>query len=733
MRRRRKSKHYAEFIGRGSSPRQIAKRYEKQRVRRKRLVVGAVVAAFLGVVGVVLADGYIQSVQVLERVRSSGEALKQVRANLIRGKLPPEDAFAAAAKEINEAQGAIDGARSTWRISRMIPFLGLPVSATERLVNASKHELGAALAAKDLLEAILGQTIEEAEQEAADRQAQRDALKAADLNGDGRLSQEEKQRFRNRGGVLPGDGPEEEVQDDPNALLSNGAVNLPRLRELIPGVEALQAELAAAEAEIQGIGAVPFVSKVEELRLDLIGEIQESHRLAERALAGLNFIPAFLGSNEAKNYLLLFSDSGYLRGTGGAYFAYAEIGVKGGKLNLVNQGPIIDLDLGVNMPVDHVIPKDNWYLNTFPLSKRMNNLNWDPHFPNTAPVAAEIYKLRTAGKDINGFVDEDGREVDGVFQIDITGVSYLVDAIGPISVDSWEDPIGGNNLERIALIDSYVELSEGGDDASDSGRARKAFNEDLVEATWRSLQEPDDLVRTVFQLSRALAQRHMQVWVRAPKQQAFFEDLGWAGAIEDAPGDYVYVVDENLGDDTLDVFTSERVNYDVTVQENGDLDVTATVAATNFVDESMPYPIVDNNTPPFKRTYVNLYAPAAAELESVTFSDRFQTTPVAHPLVHTEAGRKVFSSKMEIKAHETASLIFKYRVPGGLLDEDGQLYRLTMQRQPRYNDQSIRVRVTFPEGWNPRGYDDEIWTVTGNRAEAFIEKFEEDQAIELRF
>ena len=48
-------------------------------------------------------------------------------------------------------------------------------------------------------------------------------------------------------------------------------------------------------------------------------------------------------------------------------------------------------------------------------------------------------------------------------------------------------------------------------------------------------------------------------------------------------------------------------------------------------------------------------------------------------------------------------------------------------------DQSIRVRVTYPEDWEPDGYDDEVWTVSGHTAEAFIPALEEDAILELRF
>ena len=128
-RSRSKRKKYKVFMGgRGASAREIQRRYERSRKRRKRLVVGAVTAVVLGAFGVAMGDAYLQASRVLDKVRASGESLKQVRSNLIRGKLPPEDAFASAAKAIGEAQEQVDVARPTWGVVRVVPFLGLPVS-----------------------------------------------------------------------------------------------------------------------------------------------------------------------------------------------------------------------------------------------------------------------------------------------------------------------------------------------------------------------------------------------------------------------------------------------------------------------------------------------------------------------------------------------------------------------------------------------------------------------------
>ncbi len=426
-----------------------------------------------------------------------------------------------------------------------------------------------------------------------------------------------------------------------------------------------------------------------------------------------------LGSDRDRSYLLLFQDSGYLRGTGGGYFAFLDFSSRGGSLELVDSAAIIEIDRYRNEEVP--IPKENWYLRTFPKSVRMNNLNWDPHFPSTARVAANIYKEFT------------NRKVDGVIQIDVTGVGYLLDAIGQIKVDAWPVPITSKNLAKIALQDSYVAFTDESDLEGDatSGAERKVFNEQLVTATWERLQSPKNVVRTVYQLSRALSERHLQIWSRDREEEDFFQELGWGGAIRKDPGDYVYVVDQNLGDDTLDTFAYERVDYDVRIADDGSAEVVARVKMTNAVPRGLPFPIVPRDGPADKQTYVNLYAPADAELVSVTQVERLRQRPVAKPLVHTEVGRKVFSARLQTKANESSYLEFRYRVPNVLVEEDGaRIYRLTVQRQPRVNDQSIQVRVTYPDGWAPHAPKDG-WTVEDGTA-TWFQPVTQDFQVELR-
>jgi hypothetical protein len=453
---------------------------------------------------------------------------------------------------------------------------------------------------------------------------------------------------------------------------------------------------------------------VQDLRDDLANEVTESANLAARGLAGLKLIPSVLGGSEKRTYLLLFADEGFQRGTAGEYFAYAQFTVDQGDMTLDRSGPIIEIDPTFRNVRNIKVPESNWYLRTFPASVRMGNLNWDPHYPTTASLARTIYHRKTKVW------------VDGVIQIDVTGVAQLLGGIGPIRVPSWPTPLTSGNLVKVALIDSYTEFDTG--DQEETGDIRKQFHAELVEETWQHLEDPRDLVRTVFEMSKALAQRHLQIWSVHEEEQAFFQQQGWSGSIKRTPGDYLYVVEQNLGFDRLATFAFQRTNHDVTIREDGTLDVETTVRITNYPPLDLPKAIIGKQT---MKTYVNVYAPQQATIESIVTRNRRATLDVK-PLEHVQNGRKVFSGVLRVPGLDTGEITFRYTVPNGLVEVDGRpTYRLTLQRQPRPNTQSVSVTVRYPDGWDLRNPDDR-WREDGNTA-TFTQRLPEDLSVDLTF
>ena len=677
----------------------------RRRRRRRRLVVAGLVLFGLAGLGAITVDAYVQVGHVLDHLRDAADGLKSARNALLQGKSPGETVFSQAAEAIDAADTVMEGARPDVPVIGALPLIGMPVKATKNLLEASHHELSAALTAKDLLEGILGHRLRVSGPAESGNTKAKSPRSIEEI----RAKERKKSKEKDQGSDEP-----REPKGDPDALIFDGTINLEKLTSLQPQVEKLVSDLRAAAAMTSSIPSVPFIEKARRLREDLEYEVNESANLAVRGLSGLKLLPAVLGGGEKRTYLLLFSDEGVQRGTGGEYFAYLQFTIDHGQMTLDESGPIIEIDptfRNVHVPV----PKSNWYLHTYPASVRIGNLNWDPDFRSTAALARLIYQKKSDTETL----------VDGVIQIDISGVAGLLAGTGPIRVPSWPTPLTSGNLVKVSTLDSYREF-EGGQE--EIGDVRKQFHQQLVDATWRRLRSPTDLVRTVYQLSKALAERHLQIWSSHPKEQAFFERQRWAGAIPDQRGDYLYVVDQNRGIDRLDTFMFERTNYDVAIREDGSLDVTATVRQTNYPPVDLPKVLRGTGT---LKTFLNVYAPENAELRSITTVIRGRRAD--RPLqVHTHHHRKVFTTSLGVPLLETGQAIFRYTIPNAIFEVDGRkTYRLNLQRQPRLNTQSVAVRVTYPLGWDVRD-PDPAWHVSGHTA-TLSKRVPEDFSIDLTF
>jgi hypothetical protein len=103
---------------------------------------------------------------------------------------------------------------------------------------------------------------------------------------------------------------------------------------------------------------------------------------------------------------------------------------------------------------------------------------------------------------------------------------------------------------------------------------------------------------------------------------------------------------------------------------------------------------------------INVYVPGNAELTSATVRGTRLDTPLpaiwpsdSSPAEHTERGKAVWSTTLDILPEETGTVRFKYRVPGVVRTEgDRQIYRLVVQHQPKVRPETMTINLTPPSG-----------------------------------
>ena len=227
-------------------------------------------------------------------------------------------------------------------------------------------------------------------------------------------------------------------------------------------------------------------------------------------------------------------------------------------------------------------------------------------------------------------------------------------------------------------------------------RHRKDFMNELLAAALRAMliapQEVDWLA-LLTTLQEMLAQRHLQVYLTSPAMQAWVARHGWAGAMADAPGDYLLVVDSNVGYNKVSASVQEALDYRVAIPASGLLRARLTIRYHNDsraiegpCDKYRQYlPTYEALTQGCYWDYVRVYAPQGAQLIAGGGGDE----PVT---VAEELGRTVFSTALVLSPGERRELTFDYHLPRAVLQEGR--YELYVQKQAGTEKIPLRVQIT---------------------------------------
>jgi hypothetical protein len=264
------------------------------------------------------------------------------------------------------------------------------------------------------------------------------------------------------------------------------------------------------------------------------GSLDRLEVLLGRAFDGVRFQHWFLGFQGPRTYLVLGQNQQEIRATGGLIGVAVQI--------TLDQGHLVSLRYHDSTTVDALPPQypNNppapepiyWYLWMERLLFR--DANWSPHFPASAALIADLYRLGQ------------GVQVDGV----ITGTKGLivdmVDLLGDISVPSLSEPLTRETADYYTNADnSPYQCSQ----RHVSGRGKRCFDEDLFFALNGRLSSrisDKEKVAIIRLFKTALDRGNILVHVFEPEQAKTLTDLGWNGAIPLINHDYLLVVDSSF-------------------------------------------------------------------------------------------------------------------------------------------------------------------------------------------
>lgn len=392
-------------------------------------------------------------------------------------------------------------------------------------------------------------------------------------------------------------------------------------------------------------------------------QLKEGKQILSSLETLVNILPSIMGKEEDKAYLIVFQNNSEMRATGGFIGSYARILVSQGKIKEIKVDDVYNPDGLIKEPQ---IPPE-------PLKKYLSVTNWGMRDANWSP------DFSVASTDIERLYEQATQDdVSGIIAIDLYTVEKLIEKIGPIYPLGYNDEITAENFFAKAEYYAAVGFTPG-------STGKKDFLGACAEALLAKLQnmEAKDLSKIMSSLLLNVQEKHILFSFSDPQLDKLIAEQKLNGAVIDYPGDYLLVVDSNVGGNKANYFVDRAFNYDLEIDRDGNLQAVLTIKYTHRGE-------VDAWPGGNYRNYLRVYVPAGSTLtEFEGFSSEVKTT--------TDLGKNVFEGLVEVKVNSEQKVKITYNLPSGLKTIDDNLsYRFYVQKQSGSVQDLLTMNITWP-------------------------------------
>lgn len=438
------------------------------------------------------------------------------------------------------------------------------------------------------------------------------------------------------------------ISISPERLYRDGRVDVGLLRRQEPQLNQLSTSATRLNGEAAAITDPRYVSLMRDARSELQSQIASVTSVIENAALAARLAPSMMGADGPRTYFMGFQTNAEARGTGGLLGGYGILRFDDGVPVVDTLAPNTELS-GAISPVDFGAEYDEQYGFAQPFTD-FRNSNLSPHFP----YAAQIWKAMWA--------EQTGVEVDGVIAIDPVALSYILGAVGSVTMPDGE-VISKDNVVELTLSTAYSRFPTDQD-------ARKQYLQDIANAVVTkmtgSIQSPRKLLDA---LGKAVGERRIAVWSAFPAEQDLLEQTPLAHVIPNDDAPYAAVVINNLGGNKLDYYLETQVEYAADDCQGETRESTVNVKLTNAVpNEPLPdyvasaaglSPELQIAVPKGTNvTSVRLFATAGSELSGVILNG--ERVPA---ILNIERGHPVFEVQVIIPPGQSANVTYRLSEP----------------------------------------------------------------------
>jgi len=289
----------------------------------------------------------------------------------------------------------------------------------------------------------------------------------------------------------------------------DGRIDLRTMVHLAPAVSQASVVLADGDRELTTVNADNLAGPLQQPVRDLQSKVHDAHGAAAAADTALKVLPAMMGVNEDRTYLVIFQNNAELRSTGGLPGAWATVTVKNGRIKLDKQGSATDLP-----PLENPVRKltdEETEIYAPKMGKDFRDVNFTPDWPRAAYLAQAILKRH---KNIS---------VDGVMSIDPVALSYALRGTGPVKLADGTKLTSDNTVDQL-LNQVYVDYPEGkAQDIYFASAAKQIF-----EAVSSGIGDSTSVVK---QLVKAGREGRILIWSKHKDEERVLMETQVSGAL----------------------------------------------------------------------------------------------------------------------------------------------------------------------------------------------------------
>lgn len=444
------------------------------------------------------------------------------------------------------------------------------------------------------------------------------------------------------------------------------------------GIVGARDYIRMAEADLVGIDSSLIPEKYMNYYNEYQGVLIQSQEIADSASVVMGGLPQFLGLDGGKKYIVWFQNSNEIRPTGGFIGSYATVSIDSGKIKNILIDDIYNPDGQIDLrnikteppePIRTFLDEEVLYL---------RNSNWDPDFAKSAKTFDDIYFKIT------------GENVDGYIALDLNFVENLLRVTGPVFLASYNEDINADNLDERAQYYSGFDYREG---STDKKSFLTILGGKLLEKIFSLKKE--DFPKLVDELGRSLEERHLQIYLNNNQINSLLAENKWDGQLVDTEGDYLYVVNANLGGTKSNYYVENKMTYEINSMTRDGL-----LRANLYLDYKNN---AENDAWPGGpyTDYVRVLVQDGSKLTGgKIINNAGEETDIFEDVVVSKVGDYTsFEISFKLLPKESVRLVINYDLPQNVsIAKEGSFYTLYWQKQPGTSEDSYSFIFNPPFG-----------------------------------